>query len=154
MFGICRRHDRHLRGKSVKPHESTANEKATKRPDHLRPASCFSSQVTFYLVPLVAPPWPTFWNVLTFNGTFDDNTWSPKKKWQTECYWSNSARAQSPLAGSLCYWQIVFWSFVTKTKKDQALIRHVHGKIWPCSTQFGLGFLSVSYFSWKKLYYH
>ena len=28
-----------------------------------------------------------------------------------------------------------FWSFLTKTKEDQALLSHIHGKIWPRSTQ-------------------
>ena len=37
-----------------------------------------------------------------------------------------------------------FWWFLTKTKTDQALSSHIHGKIWPCSTQFWLGFLGFS----------
>ena len=29
-----------------------------------------------------------------------------------------------------------FWSFLTKTKQDQALPSHIHGKLWPRSTHF------------------
>ena len=31
-----------------------------------------------------------------------------------------------------------FGSFLTKTKQDQAIPSHVHGKIWPRRTQFWL----------------
>ena len=53
-----------------------------------------------------------------------------------------------------------FWSFLTKTRLDQALQSHAHGKIWPhsLSTQFWLGFFSVSHFfgtlrSWIFLHF-
>ena len=36
-----------------------------------------------------------------------------------------------------------FWSFLTETKHDQALLSHVHEKIWLHSTQFWLGFLGT-----------
>ena len=31
---------------------------------------------------------------------------------------------------------VFFWSFLTKTKWDQAILSHVYGKIWSRSTQF------------------
>ena len=40
----------------------------------------------------------------------------------------------------------VFWSFLTKTRQDQELPSHVHGKIQPHSTQFWLGLCSISAF--------
>ena len=40
----------------------------------------------------------------------------------------------APLVSGNC----CFWSFLTKTKQDQALPSHVHGKICPHSTQFWL----------------
>ena len=33
---------------------------------------------------------------------------------------------------------IVFWPFLTKTKREQPLPGHIHGKIWPHSLQFAL----------------
>ena len=36
---------------------------------------------------------------------------------------------------------IVFWPFLTKTKREQPLLGHIHGKIWPHSLQFALWFL-------------
>ena len=52
------------------------------------------------------------------------------KKWLIECCCNHSAQAKSPVAGTPCVW-IFFWSFLTKTKQDQVLPSHVHGKIWP-----------------------
>ena len=49
---------------------------------------------------------------------------------------SHTALAQSQVAGTPCVWKFTFWSFLTKTKQDQAFLSHVHGKIWPHSTQF------------------
>ena len=46
-----------------------------------------------------------------------------------ECCWSHSALAQSPFAGTPCVWRLIFWSFLTKTKQDQAPPSHVNGKI-------------------------
>ena len=45
----------------------------------------------------------------------------------------------------------VFWSFLTKTKQDQAPPSHVHGKIWPHSTQFWLWFCSIGALFWDTL---
>ena len=39
--------------------------------------------------------------------------------------WSHSALAQSQAAGTPC---IFFWSFLTKTKPDEAFPSHVHSK--------------------------
>ena len=53
-------------------------------------------------------------------------TGCPIKKWLSECCWSHSAPSQSPVAGTsptelgrACIWNF-FWSFLTKTKQDQA----------------------------------
>ena len=54
----------------------------------------------------------------------------------SECCWSQSALAQSPFAGTPCVWRLIFLSFLTKTKQDQAPQSHVNGKIYPHSTQF------------------
>ena len=47
----------------------------------------------------------------------------------SECCWSHSALAQSPFAGTPYVWRLIFWSFLTKTKQDQAPPSHVNGKI-------------------------
>ena len=44
-----------------------------------------------------------------------------RKKLITECYWGHSARAQSPGAGTPCFWRCFLLSFFIKTKQDQAL---------------------------------
>ena len=41
----------------------------------------------------------------------------------------DSALAQSPFAGTPCVWRLILWSFLTKTKQDQAPPSHVNGKI-------------------------
>ena len=64
----------------------------------------------------------------------------------SECCWSHSAVAQSPFAGTPCVWKLIFWSFVTKTKQDQALPSNVDGRIWPHSAQFWLWFFSICTF--------
>ena len=56
----------------------------------------------------------------------------------------HGAQAKSPVAGDPCVWKNVFGSFLTKTKQDQALPSHVNGKVLPHSTQFLLGFFSIS----------
>ena len=38
----------------------------------------------------------------------------------SECCWSHSALAQSQVAGTPCVWKSICWSFLTKTKPDQA----------------------------------
>ena len=50
------------------------------------------------------------------------------KKTLSECCWSHSALAQSPFAGTPCVLVLIFWSFLTKTKQDQAPPSHVNGK--------------------------
>ena len=47
----------------------------------------------------------------------------------SECCWSHSVQGQSPLVGTPCVWSLIFWSFLTKTKQDQAPPGHVNGKI-------------------------
>ena len=44
--------------------------------------------------------------------------------------------AQSQVAGKPYVWKLIFWSFLIKTKPDQAFPSHVHGKIYPHSFQF------------------
>ena len=56
-------------------------------------------------------------------------------------HWHNHQLANTPYV-----WKSIFWSFLTKTKQDQALPSHVHGKIWPHSAQFWLWFFSISTF--------
>ena len=53
------------------------------------------------------------------------------KKVLIECCWSHSAPVQSLVAGTSWAWKILFCSFLTKTKQDQALQRHFDGKIRP-----------------------
>ena len=43
------------------------------------------------------------------------------------------------------------WSFLTKTKRDQTLLNHVYGKIWPHCTQFWLCSLKCSLGSAQSL---
>ena len=47
----------------------------------------------------------------------------------SECCWSYSALAQTQVTGTPCVWKLIFWSFLAKTKPDQAFASHVHGKI-------------------------
>ena len=56
------------------------------------------------------------------------------------------------VAGSPCVWKLIFWSFLTKTKPDQAFPSHVYGKILHHSNQFWLWFCSISTFFWDTLY--
>ena len=53
----------------------------------------------------------------------------------SEYYWTHSTLAQSQVADNPFVWKSIFWLFLTKTKQDQALPSHVHGKIWPHSAQ-------------------
>ena len=68
----------------------------------------------------------------------DTTTGCPKKTELIECCWSHGTQDKSPVAGTTSAWKVLFWSFLTKTKQDQATPSHVHGKIWPHSTQFRL----------------
>ena len=47
----------------------------------------------------------------------------------SECCWNHSALAQTQVTGTPCVWKLIFWSFLAKTKPDQAFASHVHGKI-------------------------
>ena len=97
------------------------------------------------------------------------NTGCPKKKLLTECCWSRSAAAESPVADTPCYWQshplleqgwagmtfkssgtewelpltpvleIVF--LVVSTKTTKSCPYYFLKKIWPRGTQIWLGFL-------------
>ena len=51
------------------------------------------------------------------------------KNAHSECCWSHSALAQTQVTGTPCVWKLIFWSFLAKTKPDQAFASHVHGKI-------------------------
>ena len=63
-----------------------------------------------------------------------------------ECCWSHSALAQSQVAGTPCVWKLIFWSFLTKTKPDQAFPSHVHGKIRPTALNIGYDFVLLVHF--------
>ena len=67
--------------------------------------------------------------VLGDPGNLPDLIWGVPKNTLSECCWSYSAPAQSQVAGTPCVWKLIFWSFLTKTKPDQAFPSHVHGKI-------------------------
>ena len=56
-------------------------------------------------------------------------TGCPPKKSTSQCCWSHIALAQSQETGTPCVWKLIFGSFLTKTKPDQAFPSHVHGKI-------------------------
>ena len=62
-----------------------------------------------------------------------------------------SAQAQSPVAGTPCVRKMIFWSFLTKTKQDQALLSHDHGKILAPQRSI-LVRISISLFFWVTLY--
>ena len=70
-----------------------------------------------------------------------------QKNVQIECCWSQGVQAPSPVVGTTWAWKVFFWSFLNKTKQDQAPRSHVHGKIWPYSAQF----CSISAFFWDTL---
>ena len=55
-------------------------------------------------------------------------TGCPKKNVLIECCWSNGAQAQSRVVGTTWAWKVFFWSFLTKTRQDQAPPSHVHDK--------------------------
>ena len=46
--------------------------------------------------------------------------------------------------GRACLWNLFFGRFSPRLLRNQALPSHIHGKIWPHSTQFWLGFLGSS----------
>ena len=43
----------------------------------------------------------------------------------SECYWTHSALAQSPVADTPCVWKSIFWSFLSKTEPKQDLPSHM-----------------------------
>ena len=47
----------------------------------------------------------------------------------------------SAVVGTTWAWKVFFWSFLTKTKQDQAPPSHVHGEIWSNSIQLWLWFV-------------
>ena len=64
------------------------------------------------------------------NGDDGDNIQGvPEKNALSECCWSHSALAQSQVASIPCVWKLIFWSFLTKTKPDQAFPSHFHDRI-------------------------
>ena len=70
----------------------------------------------------------------------------------SECCWTHSAAAQSPVANTPCVWKSILCTFLTKTKPNQALPSYEYGKIWPNSAQFWLWFFCISTFFWDTLY--
>ena len=69
-----------------------------------------------------------------------------QKRCTIECCWNYSAQVISPVTSTPCVRKNVLGPFFTKTKQDQALLSHVHGKIQPHSTQFLLCFFSIGTF--------
>ena len=62
----------------------------------------------------------------------------------SECHWSHSALAQSQVTGTPCVWKLIFWSFITKTKPDQAFLRLLFMvKFCPTALNFGYGFVLI-----------
>ena len=60
------------------------------------------------------------------------NTGCPRKCTNRMEPWCYGAQAQSPAVGTTWTWNVFFgllWSFLAKTKQDQAPPSHVHGKI-------------------------
>ena len=48
-----------------------------------------------------------------------------QKIWLIECYWNHGVQAKSSVAITPFVWKNIFWSFLTKTKQDQALPSYV-----------------------------
>ena len=69
---------------------------------------------------------------------------SQKKHFQNNV--GATAHWHSKVASTPCVWKLIFRSFLTKTKPDEAFPSHVHGKIQPHSTQFLLWFCSINTF--------
>ena len=63
-----------------------------------------------------------------------------QKNAPSDCCWTHSALAQSPVADTLCAWKSIFWSFLTKTKQDKLLPSGIHAKISPKAPIFGYDF--------------
>ena len=63
----------------------------------------------------------------------------------SECCWSQGALAQSQVAGTSCVWKLIFWSFLTKTKQDQAP-PHAMVKFSPTALNFGYDFVLLVHF--------
>ena len=72
------------------------------------------------------------------------NTGCPKKRYKLNA--AGVTVHRSPVAGIPYFWKLFFGWFLIKTNQDQALPNHVDEKNWPHSTQFRLGFVSVSCF--------
>ena len=61
--------------------------------------------------------------LLVLNVMMVKNTGCPKKT-----HFQNAVGATVHLLNP-CVWKLIFWSFLTNTKPDQAFPNHVHGKI-------------------------
>ena len=71
-----------------------------------------------------------FFLEISTNGTLQKNCVPPQgvpKNVLIGCCWSHGAQAQSPVHHLGL--ESVFWSFLTKTKQDQAPPSHIHGKM-------------------------
>ena len=64
----------------------------------------------------------------------------------SERYWSYSALAQSPFAGTSFVWRLIFWSFLTKTNPQVMSMV----KFSPIAINFGYDFVLVVLF-WDTL---
>ena len=63
-----------------------------------------------------------------------------------ECCWSHSALAQTQVTGTPCLWKLIFWSFLAKTKPNQAFASYVHGKFSPTALNFDYDFVLLVHF--------
>ena len=46
-----------------------------------------------------------------------------------QCTYIKCVQGVPKNALSECYWRLIFWLFLTKTKQDQAPPSHIHGKM-------------------------
>ena len=62
-------------------------------------------------------------------------------------YWSQSALAQSPFAGTPCVWRLIFWAFLTKTKRriKPSQVMSIE-KFSPIALNFGYDFVLLVHF--------
>ena len=70
----------------------------------------------------------------------------------SECNWSHRTLAQSLFASTPCVWRLIFWSFLTMTKQDQAPPSVSTDKFSPKALNFGNDFVLRVHFFWDTLY--
>ena len=65
----------------------------------------------------------------------------------SECCWSHSSLAQSPFADTPCVWRLIFWAFLTKTKRriKPSQVMSIE-KFSPIALNFGYDFVLLVHF--------